>query len=324
MILNILAILAGFVLLTWSADRFVFGASGIARTLGISPLVVGLTIVGLGTSAPEMLVSGLAAYEGSPALGIGNAVGSNITNIALVLGVSALVAPMTVRSGILKREFPLLLGVMVLSTLLILDGYLGTVDGVILMTGLVVVMGWLVSQGRKHHEDDPMSAEYAQEVPEKMPVSKALVPLFVGLLVLLGSSKLLVWGATNVALAFGVSELIIGLTIVAIGTSLPELAASVMSALKNEHDIALGNIIGSNIFNLLAVFSLPGLIYPAPLDPSVLIRDFPIMFLLTIALLPIAFDFKGNGGRINRVEGGFLLAAFIGYQVLLYFSVTAG
>lgn len=324
MLLDILAILAGFILLIWSADRFVDGASAVAQNLGISPLLIGLIIVGFGTSAPEMLVAAFASAEGSPGLAIGNALGSNITNIALVLGMTALLVPLHIHSGILKREMPILTTIMLIVLMLLLDHELGLLDGMILAIGLIVVMSWLGKQAVKE-TSDPLNKEFAQELgdSESMSMKKASFTLFIGLLVLLGSSKLLVWGATNIAIELGVSDLIIGLTIVAIGTSLPELAATIMSAYKKEHDIALGNIIGSNIFNMLGVLAFPALIAPGALPEGVLQRDLPWTIGLTLLLFLLAYGFK-SAGYLSRLKGGLLLVCFIGYETVLYFSAIAG
>jgi cation:H+ antiporter len=319
MLYNIAAIIAGFLLLIWSADRFICGAAATARNLNVSPLVIGLTIVGFGTSAPEMLVSTMAAMDQSPGLAVGNALGSNIANITLVLGMSALIMPLNVHSSILKKEIPLLLVAMLLMLLLIQDNILGRTDGMILMGSICLLMWWVTRQAVLNKSVDPMSQEYEDELPKPMSTPLALFWLVLGLVFLVASSKILVWGAVQIATEFGVSDLLIGLTIIAIGTSLPELAASVAGALKNEHDIAIGNVVGSNLFNTLAVMGIPGLIYPSTLDPGVLDRDVPVVFMLTIALVVMVYGFKGQG-RINRIEGGILLACFAGYQVLLYFT----
>jgi len=323
MLLSSVAVVAGFILLVWGADRFVLGASATARNFGISPLIVGLTIVGFGTSAPEMLVSGMAAYQGSPGISIGNALGSNITNIALVLGVTALIVPLTVHSGIIKRELPILLLVMVLALLLMVDGNLGQGDGLFLLLGMFLMIFWVVRLGLKERDSgDLMSSEFDAEIPEGMPTPKAIIWLVVGMVVLFASSHILVWGAVNIAKAFGVSDLVIGLTIIAVGTSLPELAATIMSALKKEHELAIGNIIGSNMFNILGVMALPGLIYPSVVPEGVLSRDYPMMIGLTIAFFLMAYGFRGKDGKINRVEGGLLLSAYCGYMYWLYLSAV--
>ena len=320
---ELLAIAGGFILLAWSADRFVVGASAMAYNLKVSPLVIGLTIVGLGTSAPEMLVSALASWQGNSGLAVGNALGSNIINTGLILGFTAMVIPLNVHSSILKRELPVLLLVMVVALLLLLDGTLGRLDGILLLTGMVVMLIWMIRLGRTPQTGaDPMSTEFADEIPTTLSMGRAIFWLIVGGLVLLASSRLLVWGAVSIAESMGVSNLVIGLTIVALGTSMPELAATVMSAIKGEHDIALGNVIGSNIFNLLVVLGLPGLINPATIDTEVLSRDYPVMIGLTVALFVMAYGFRGPG-RINRIEGTLLVLAFCAYQTLLYFNELA-
>ncbi|MGV6859213.1 MAG: calcium/sodium antiporter [bacterium] len=324
MLLAITAIFAGFALLIWSSDKFVDGASAIARHSGLSPLIIGLTIVGLGTSAPEMIVSGMAAIDGNAGLGVGNAIGSNITNIALILGITALLIPLKVQSGILKKELPILIVLMLAAGGLIAGGQLGTLQGAALLLMLVGVMAWLVIDARGNSKKDILADEFEHELESEpvMPLKEAIIAFLIGLLVMLGSAKLLVWGATFIAHSFGISDLVIGLTIVAIGTSLPELAASIASARKGEHDIALGNVIGSNMFNILGVMALPGLIAPGPLPEGVLSRDYPLMLLLTIGLFAMAWHYKPERRSINRLEGGLLVAAFFGYQTILYLSVT--
>ncbi len=324
MLLSSAAILLGLVVLVWSADRFVLGASAVARNYGISPLIIGMTILGFGTSAPEMLVSGMAAWEGNPAIGVGNALGSNITNIALVLGFTAIVSPMVVRSKVLKREFPLLFLVMGLAAVLLIDNDLSRIDGFILLSGVVVMLWWMIRLARQEQKvgEEPLETEFDDEIPADMSTGRAFFWLLLGLALLMVSSRLLVWGAVNVAHHFGVSDLIIGLTIIAIGTSLPELAATVSAALKKEHEMAIGNIIGSNLFNILAVLALPGIIMPTVLEPEVMSRDFIVMVVLTVALFLMAYGFKGKDGQINRIEGAVLLASFVGYMVMLYFAVV--
>ena len=321
MLLNYAAILAGFILLIWSADRFVIGAAATARNFDVPPLIIGLTIVGFGTSAPEMMVAGFAAYDGSPALAIGNALGSNITNITLVLGVAALIAPLDVHSRIIKKELPILLFATLMALALLSDSTLDRFDGFVLLSLLFLLMWWVVRVGLRSTADEDLTSEIIEELPGEMSTSHALFWLVAGLVLLTISSKILVWGAVNVATDLGISELIIGLTIIAIGTSLPELAASIAGALKKEHDIVIGNIVGSNLFNTLGVLAIPGLIHPASLADGVLERDIPMVLILTIVLFIMAYGFKGKG-RINKIEGGLLLAAFIGYQLLLFLSVT--
>jgi cation:H+ antiporter len=320
--IQLAALIAGFGLLVWSADRFVMGAAGTARNLGVSPLLIGLTIVGFGTSAPEILVSVIASLQGNPGLAIGNAIGSNITNVALILGVTALVVPLSVHSRIVRRELPILIGVAVVAYLMMRDATLDFVDGVLLMAALVVMLGYVVYIGINRRDAvDPMAAEYAAEIPTDLSLGRSLFWVLFGLVVLVASSRLLVWAAVGIAHEFGVSDLVIGLTIVALGTSLPELAASIASALKNEPDIAVGNVVGSNMFNLLAVLGLPGILSPGPIDPQVLTRDMPVMTALTVVLLLMAYGFQGEG-RINRLEGALLVAAYAGYQTLLYFTAV--
>lgn len=323
MLIDVLAIIAGFALLVWGADSFVNGAASLARNFGVSPLLIGLTIVGFGTSAPEILVSTMASLQGNPGLSIGNALGSNITNIALILGTTALVAPLTVHSDTLHREYPILLLVTLGAAALMIDQQLTLIDGIILLVALFAVMSWIVHLGLKRKPDDPMIRELEEELPASMTTAAASGWFLFGLIILLVSSRLLVWGAVNIATAFGISDLVIGLTIVAIGTSLPELAASIASALKNEHDLAIGNIIGSNIYNLLAVLCIPGLLSPGIFDIEVVLRDLPIMIGLTVALFFMGYSFKNTTGHISRLEGFVLVIAFITYQSWLFMEATA-
>ncbi|UCC56532.1 MAG: calcium/sodium antiporter [Gammaproteobacteria bacterium] len=320
---EVLAIAGGFVVLAWSADRFVIGASAIAWNLHVSPLIIGLTIVSLGTSAPEILVSGMAALQGNTGLSVGNALGSNIINIGLVLGITALIAPLDVHSRILSRELPVLLLIMGITWLLLLDGTLGRLDGTVLLCGIGVMLTWMAHVGIQSKDTrDPMDKEFAEEIRTGLSMGRAVFWLLVGAVFLLVSSRILVWGAVSMARQLGVSDLIIGLTIVALGTSLPELAASIMGAIKKEHDIVIGNIIGSNIFNLLAVLGLPGVIRPGVIDAAVMERDYIAMVILTVFLFAMAYRYRGGARRINRFHGGVLLLTFIVYQSLLYFSVT--
>ena len=321
MLIDSVAIIAGFILLIWSADRFIVGAASTARNFDIPPLIIGLTIVGFGTSAPEMMVAGFAAYDGSPAMAVGNALGSNITNITLVLGVAALISPMEVQSRIIRKELPILLLATLVAIALMRDLTLGQFDGFILAGLLVLLMWWITRQGLRNQLDDALTDEIIEELPGRIPTSHALFWLITGLIMLTVSSKILVWGAVNIATELGVSELIIGLTVIAIGTSLPELAASITGALKNEDDIAIGNVIGSNLFNTLGVLAIPGIISPSILNEEVLNRDLAVVFALTIMLFVMAYGFRGEG-RINRFEGGILLSSFIAYQILLFFSLN--
>jgi len=313
------SIVAGLALLVWGSDRFVLGASATARNLGVSPLVIGLTVVGVGTSMPEILIATVAALDGNTGIAMGNAVGSNIANIGLVMALCALVVPITVHSQTLRREFPLMFVVTALAWLLLRDRSLGRTDGFILLGGFVVLLGAMVFTALRAKRSDPLSGEFAQEIPTTISMRTALVWVVVGLAVLLVSSRVIVWGAVNVARALEVSDLVIGLTVVAVGTSLPELAASLASVLKREPDLAVGNVLGSNMFNLLPVLGLPGIIAPGALDPVLLERDFPVMAALSVVLFLMAFGFKGPG-RIKRWQGAVLLFGFVAYQALIYAS----
>lgn len=320
--LFILALAVGFAVLIWGADRFVDGAASIATNFGISPLIVGLTIVGFGTSAPEMLVAALASFDGAPALGIGNAIGSNIANIGLVLGVTILVAPLAIQSDTLKREFPLLAFIMAVALFLVWDYHLGYIDGIILFTGFIFTLFGMAYLAVKSSKSDPLRQEFEHELDSpKMTTRQAIISFIVGLTALLVGSKALVWGATGIAQLLGVSDLVIGLTIVAIGTSLPELAASIISALKNEADLAVGNIIGSNMFNILAVLAMPGLIAPSTVDASLLTRDFP--FMIGLFVLLYFFARISHKGQLNRFAGISLLFIYIAYNGLLAYGSLA-
>lgn len=326
MLIFSVAVLVGLGLLIWSSDIFVDGASSIAQIMGVSPLIIGMLIIGLGTSAPEMLVSGAAALDGSPGLGLGNAIGSNITNITLVLGVTALFYVLPVHSNLLKKELPLVLASAVLAWLLLIDNAFSRTDAIILLTALALVLSWMIVSARKDSKNhDPLIDETIDELPEKQPLNRAIIWTIIGLAVLLASSKLLVWGASNIAIQLGVSKLVIGLTIVAIGTSLPELAATLSSARKGEHDLAVGNIVGSNLFNTLAVLAIPGLIKPlSTLPEGLLSRDMPIMLGLTVLLLVFSFGcFAKSRYKITAIKGAVLFALFIAYEGLIYFQTTA-
>jgi cation:H+ antiporter len=322
MILYGLAIILGFALLVWSADRFVEGAASTAKHLGMPSLLIGILIVGFGTSAPEMVVSAIAAYEGNPALALGNALGSNIVNIALILGITALVTPIAVHSKIVKKELPLLLFIVLGSGYLLLDNELTLIEGIILLIGFFSLIGWSVYSALKS-KGDSLEEEFEEELEENlMSLKMGIMWLVFGLVLLIASSRVLVWGAVGVAHEFGVSDLIIGLTIVALGTSLPELAASVIAARKGEHDIAIGNVVGSNMFNILAVIGIATVINPMHQIPAeVLNRDWIVMILLTIALLVMSYGFKGQDGKINRTEGFILLICYVAYNSYLVYTL---
>jgi len=324
MITFIAAILVGLFLLIWSADRFIEGASSIARILGISPLIVGMLIIGFGTSAPEMIVSATAAFQGNPSLGIGNALGSNITNITLVLGLTAIFYTLPVHSRLLKQEIPLVLSTAVLAWYLMADGFFSRLDSIILVIVMFLVLIWMVySANKDRHTHDPLVDESIDELPDEMPLPNSIFWTVVGLILLLLSSQMLVYGASNIAKVMGVSDLIIGLTIVAIGTSLPELAATISSARKGETDLAVGNIVGSNLFNTLAVLPIPALVQPLEIPDGVLDRDIWVMLAATVILLVFCFGL-GHESRykITRLKGLFLLSAFFAYQGLLYFQTV--
>ena len=327
MLLAILAILTGFIILAWSADRFVDGAAALARHLGISPLIVGLTIVGFGTSAPELVISAIAALAGNTNLAIGNAIGSNIANVGLVLGTTAALSPLAIASSILKREYPLMLAAMALVFIVLIDGNLGMSEGLILPLCLLAVLIWTVVTGMRegrnapYTPDDALEIEFEAELAldDIMTATWATVWLFAGGILLVASSRLLVWGATTIATALGISDLVIGLTIVAIGTSLPEIAASVTSVLKGENDIAIGNVLGSNIFNSLGVIGLPALIYPSAVNIDVLYRDLPVMIAFSILLYILLYSHKGKPS-LSRRSGFLLLSLYAAYLVILGFQ----
>jgi len=323
MTLPVLAVLVGLALLVWSADRFVDGAAATAKHLGMSPLLIGMVIMGFGTSAPELVVSVMSAIDGSPGIALGNAYGSNIANIALILGLTAVIAPIAVHSQVIRRELPILLGVTAVAALQVYDGEITRVEAIVLLVLLVGLLGWNIYQGRRG-QVDVLGGEVEQElVSHPMPLKKALIWVGIGLALLVVSSRLLVWGAVDIAQFFGVSDLVIGLTVVAIGTSLPELASSIAAIRKNEHDMALGNVIGSNLFNTLAVVGLAGVIHPMAAEPEVFTRDMLVMGALTLALFFFAYGFRGPG-RINRIEGGLLLVAFASYTAYLLSTTFVG
>jgi len=316
MTLSIVAIITGLAVLVWSADRFVEGSAAVARHLGMPPLIIGMVIIGFGTSAPEMVVSALASLEGSPALALGNAYGSNITNIALVLGLTAVLAPITVQSGVIRREMPVLIAITLLSAAFLWDFNITEVEAWVLLALFLAYMGWSVYIGSKS-SDDSLATEFTQEL-DSHPISlkPAIIWLIVGLVLLVLSSRALVWGAVNISQALGVSDLVIGLTVVAIGTSLPELASAIAAVRKNEHDLALGNVIGSNMFNTMAVVGIAGAIHPISLEPLVLYRDWVTMAALTLLLLLFSLRIK-RVGRINRIHGISFLIMYVAYCIYL-------
>jgi len=316
-LLNIVIFLVGLIVLSWSADRFVYGASALAKNIGISPMMIGLTIVAMGSSAPEIVVSAIASVNGNMNTAVGNALGSNITNVALVLGITALVKPLLVSSTTLKRELPALLVISLIAIGFLFDGELKSYEGIILLGLFIFVLAMMAWLSLQVDKEDPLIAETADEIPKGVSNTSALIWIGVGLVVLPLSAHFLVNSAVEIARYMGISDLVIGLTIIAFGTSLPELAASVAGVLKGEDDLALGNIIGSNIFNLLAVLGMPGLIAPGLLDPDVYNRDMYVMLGLTLLLFLFSFDLIGKR-TISRTNGFILLACFIGYQFWLF------
>jgi cation:H+ antiporter len=321
MVINFIALLAGLAVLVYSADKFVTGTASIARNLGVSPLLIGLTIVSVGTSAPEILVSTIASWQGNAGLAIGNALGSNIANIGLILGSTALVAPLAFHSGILKRELPVLMALSIGAYLLSLDGW-DFFDGALMLVGLITFTGWLIRTASNEKQHDLLGEEMEAELSENLPNKEAWLYFGFGLVGLLLSSRVLVMSAVNIAQFFGVSDVVIGLTIVAVGTSLPELAASIGSVLKGEDDLAVGNVVGSNIYNLLAVYSVPGVLAPGPVAESVLTRDFPVMLAFTGALFILGYGIS-KAGHISRMEGFGLVSVYTVYGWFLYQSAVA-
>lgn len=324
MALSIVAVIAGLALLVWSADKFVDGAVGVAKFCGMSSLLIGMVVVGFGTSAPEMVVSALSALQGNPELALGNAYGSNIANIALILGVTAIIIPVVVKRIALRRDLPILLAVSVLAFYQLHDGAISRMDAVVLLVVFAGIMLFNILSERaiakKVATENPIDAVQPDSA-KKSSLSKSVLWLFLGLVLLVASSRMLVWGAVEIARSLGVSDLLIGLTIVAVGTSLPELASSIMAARKGEDDLAVGNILGSNLFNTMAVVGIAGVIAPMDsVDKSVFTRDLPLMLGLTALLFIFGIPFrklKGGVGRINRFEGIFFVAVYVGYLYLL-------
>ncbi len=322
MTLAFVAVAFGLVLLVWSADRFVDGASKTARHFRMPPLLIGMVIVGFGTSVPELVVSALAALQNNPGLALGNAYGSNIANIALILGLTAVISPVAVQSQVLRRELPLLTGVTALAAWQVRDGEISRVDALVLLAVFAALMVWTIWQS-VYKKTDAFASEMEQKLAtDSGPINRSVFSLLTGLVLLILSSRILVWGAVEIAHGFAVSDLIIGLTIIAVGTSLPELASSIIAIRRGEHDLALGNIIGSNLFNTLAVVGVAGLIHPISAGREVFSRDVLVMTTLTVSLFVIGYGFRGRG-RINRVEGAVLLASYVGYVGYLIRSVIS-
>ncbi|WP_407456599.1 calcium/sodium antiporter [Fibrobacter sp.] len=325
MILAIVAVIVGLAVLVWSADKFVDGAVGVAEFCGMSTLLIGMVIVGFGTSAPELTVSAISAAQGNPELALGNAYGSNIANIALILGATALISPILMQRSVLRGDLPILLAVSVLSIILVWDGSVARWNGILLLAVFAAAMAYSIHRELKKaklEKSESLSGNADSAEPKKVSLGKSVFWLVLGLVLLVVSSRALVWGAVEIARTLGVSDLLIGLTIVAIGTSLPELASSIAAARKGENDIALGNIIGSNLFNTLAVVGLAAIVSPMDaIEKAVTYRDMPLMIALTVALIVLGFRRKGDG-RLNRIAGAVLLAVYIGYLALLIVQAT--
>ena len=312
----------GLTLLVWSADRLVYGAAALAKNFGVTPLVIGMTILAMGSSAPEMMVSATAALDGKTDTAVGNVLGSNIANIALILGITALIKPLSISSEIIRRELPLMMGVTLIAGVLLWDSHLGFFEGVLLVVLFIAfLMAMLkISRNAKATGGDPLVEEQESDIPDGVSNPKAIMWTLIGLVLLPYAASMLVDSAVTIAKYFGMSDLVIGLTIIAIGTSLPELAASVASLFKGEDDMAVGNIIGSNVFNILAVMGIPGLLNPSTLSPLAMGRDYYVMLGVSILLVLMAL---GKRRRINRVEGFILLATFIAYQGYLFYNLAA-
>ncbi len=310
----LLLLIFGFIALVWSADRFLSGAAACAGNLGVSKMLIGLTVVSVGTSAPEILVAMFAAIDGNPLLAVGNAIGSNIANIGLVLGITALVAPLPFSATVRRKELPWLLAATALTIFLLFDLTLSGFDGFVLLLGLALIMYRLM----RGQDEDDLSASLQEELEElpEMTTPQAVAWLGLGLIILLISAQVLVYAATWIAQALGVSEMIIGLTIVAVGTSLPELAATIGSAVKGHPDIAIGNVVGSNILNILAVLAVPGLLGGATIDAVSLWRDCGMMLALTLMLALFAYGINSQA-VITRFEGAVFLLFWIGYNTVL-------
>lgn len=309
----------GFILLIYSASRFVEGSAVVARYLGMPPLLIGMVVVGFGTSSPELVVSVTAAANGNSTLALGNAFGSNIANIALIIGLVALINPIIVRSEVIKKELPILFGITMLVGWLISDNQLSRFDACYLLVAFILVILWSIFQGMRNPQDQ-IANDLKNELNNNIiSIKKAIMWLVIGLILLIAASRMLVYGAVYIAQGLGISDLVIGLTVVAIGTSLPELASSLVAIKKGENDMALGNIIGSNLFNTLAVIGLAALVQPMEITPEVISRDWTLMMALTLSLLILGIGIKKQG-RINRFEGALLLITFFIYTTYLYYA----
>lgn len=320
MLYAIVAIIIGLILLVWSADRFVDGASATALHFGVPKLLIGMLVIGFGTSAPELVVSATAAIQGNPGIALGNAYGSNIANIALILGFTAIISPILIDQNVLKKELPQLLFITIVSTIILSNGQISRLDAFLLLALFAVFMWLSIRSGIKQKNT---AALEPIEINEDLPLPKAIAFLLVGLVLLIASSQLLVWGSVQIAEYFGVSDLIIGLTIVAVGTSLPELASSIAAARKNQHDLALGNILGSNMFNTLAVVGLAGIIHPLAVNKELFTRDIPVLLFLTTILFFFGYRYKAEQGYIKRWAGFFLVSCYIAYNSWIFFTIKS-
>ncbi|MEM1291302.1 MAG: calcium/sodium antiporter [Cyanobacteria bacterium P01_H01_bin.162] len=316
-LLVLLSVLAGFVLLIAGAEGFVRGAAKLAAVIGLSPLVIGLTVVSYGTSAPELAVSLQASLHGQAEIALGNVIGSNIFNILMTLGIAALIVPLTVAQQLIRLDVPIMIGVTGLMLMFSMDGELGRVDGIILLLGSIFYTGFLVYQSRRE-SDAEVQAEYEKEYADASPKTwqhllKHVSTLLIGLVVLVAGANLLVFGATAIAQSMGVSQLVIGLTIVAVGTSLPELATSMVACYRGERDIAVGNVVGSNIFNILTILGVTATFTGVPVSSAAISFDIPVMLAVAIASLPIFY----TGNRISRWEGMLFISYYVAYTAYL-------
>lgn len=307
-----ISLIAGLVLLYLGAQILVKGGAALAIRLGLNALVVGLTVIAYGTSSPEMVVSVGASLQGNGAIAIGNVVGSNICNIALILGVSALIRPMSVSSQIIRREIPIMIGVSVVLAAMLWDGSIGRIEGGLLFAGILVYTVLTVRQARAAVKSQA-EGEYVDEFPTgSVSLGRSVALVVAGLGVLVVASYLFVGGAVALATAWGVSEAVIGLTVVAVGTSMPEFATSVVAAWRGHGDVAIGNVVGSNIFNILGILGIAALINP--IDASGMSRvDLAMMIIMAVAMIPAA----RTGGKISRLEGAVLLGAYVAYTAWL-------
>lgn len=320
LILSLLSIPVGFALLVYSSDKFVEGAAALANNLGISHAIIGVTIVGFATSSPEILISIFAALDGNSGIAVGNVIGSNITNTALILGVGATLYGVVVKRSFLFKETPMLLGAMALVLFMMLNRVVSHIEGVVLLLVLALLMGWLTYKELKHPSNDG-----EDDIPDDISNGMAVFWLLAGLGIMIASSKLLIWGAVNIAQFMGISDLVIGLTIIALGTSLPELAATIASVKKGQHDLAVGNVIGSNLFNLLAVMGVAATITPIAIKQDTLYRDMPVLFasMGLFALLCWIKPTPNKGYALTRWGGATLVLFYLAYQSYIIYGALA-